>query len=54
MLYSEDLVGEGLQILYTQHGIKREDLFIQTKYVLSVLLRGKKEARFTLPLPRAV
>ncbi|KAH9961320.1 Aldo/keto reductase [Russula dissimulans] len=30
--YREDLVGEALQILYRQHGYKREDLFIQTKF----------------------
>jgi diketogulonate reductase-like aldo/keto reductase len=29
--YSEDLVGEALQVLYEKHGYKREDLFIQTK-----------------------
>jgi hypothetical protein len=27
----EDLVGEALQILYREHGYKREDLFLQTK-----------------------
>ncbi|KAI0744023.1 Aldo/keto reductase [Daedaleopsis nitida] len=31
--YKEDLVGAALQILYDEHGIKREDLFLQTKYV---------------------
>ncbi|KAI0745223.1 Aldo/keto reductase [Earliella scabrosa] len=30
--YKEDLVGAALQILYDEHGFKREDLFIQTKY----------------------
>ncbi|KAJ7899047.1 Aldo/keto reductase [Mycena leptocephala] len=30
--YREDLVGEALLKLQTQHGIKREDLFLQTKY----------------------
>jgi len=30
--YREDLVGEALQILQDRHGIKREELFIQTKY----------------------
>jgi len=30
--YREDLVGEALQILQDQHGIKREDLFLQTKF----------------------
>ncbi|KAJ6587221.1 NADP-dependent oxidoreductase domain-containing protein [Mycena vulgaris] len=30
--YREDLVGEALLTLQTQHGIKREDLFLQTKY----------------------
>ncbi|TFY72121.1 hypothetical protein EVG20_g869 [Dentipellis fragilis] len=30
--YREDLVGEALSILYEQHGIKREDLYLQTKY----------------------
>jgi len=29
--YSEDLVGEALQILYEEHGHRREDLFVQTK-----------------------
>jgi diketogulonate reductase-like aldo/keto reductase len=29
--YSEDLVGEALQVLYEKHGYKREDLFVQTK-----------------------
>lgn len=29
---SEDLVGEALQELYDKHGIKREDLYIQTKF----------------------
>ncbi len=29
--FSEDLVGEALQILYDRHGYKREDLFLQTK-----------------------
>lgn len=29
--YSEDLVGEALQILYEEHGYRREDLFVQTK-----------------------
>ena len=31
ILYSEDLVGEALQVLYEKHGYKREDLFVQTK-----------------------
>ncbi|EJF55834.1 Aldo/keto reductase [Dichomitus squalens] len=30
--YREDLVGAALQILYDQHGIKREELFLQTKF----------------------
>ncbi|GJE92740.1 aldo/keto reductase [Phanerochaete sordida] len=30
--YREDLVGEALHTLQTQHGIKREDLFLQTKF----------------------
>jgi len=30
--YNEELVGEALEILQNQHGIKREDLFIQTKF----------------------
>ncbi|KAI0829650.1 Aldo/keto reductase [Trametes gibbosa] len=30
--YREDLVGAALHTLQTEHGIKREDLFIQTKY----------------------
>jgi len=30
--YREDLVGEALRILQNKHGIKREELFIQTKY----------------------
>ncbi|KAL4244320.1 NADP-dependent oxidoreductase domain superfamily protein [Abortiporus biennis] len=30
--YREDLVGEALNILQEKHGIKREELFIQTKY----------------------
>jgi len=30
--YREDLVGEALSTLYTKHSIKREDLFIQTKF----------------------
>ncbi|KAJ7194198.1 NADP-dependent oxidoreductase domain-containing protein [Mycena pura] len=30
--YREDLVGEALLTLQTKHGIKREDLFLQTKY----------------------
>jgi diketogulonate reductase-like aldo/keto reductase len=30
--YREDLVGEALQELQQKHGIKREDLFLQTKY----------------------
>ncbi|KAJ6625838.1 NADP-dependent oxidoreductase domain-containing protein [Mycena sp. CBHHK59/15] len=30
--YREDLVGEALLTLQTQHGIKREDIFLQTKY----------------------
>ncbi|KAI0256063.1 Aldo/keto reductase [Lactifluus subvellereus] len=30
--YREDLVGEALQILYGDHGIKREELFLQTKF----------------------
>lgn len=30
---SEDLVGEALGTLQEKHGIKREDLFIQTKRV---------------------
>ncbi|PIL35996.1 hypothetical protein GSI_01656 [Ganoderma sinense ZZ0214-1] len=30
--YREDLVGAALQILYDEHGIKREDLFLQTKF----------------------
>jgi diketogulonate reductase-like aldo/keto reductase len=29
--YSEDLVGEALQVLYEKHGYNREDLFVQTK-----------------------
>lgn len=30
--YEEGLVGKALQLLRDEHGIKREDLFIQTKY----------------------
>ncbi|KIJ49690.1 hypothetical protein M422DRAFT_59353 [Sphaerobolus stellatus SS14] len=30
--YREDLVGEALGELYGKHGIKREDLFLQTKF----------------------
>jgi len=30
--YREDLVGEALKILQEKHGIKREELFVQTKY----------------------
>ncbi|KAF8231053.1 Aldo/keto reductase [Tricholoma matsutake] len=30
--YREDLVGKALQILNAKHAIRREDLFIQTKY----------------------
>ncbi|KAF7315701.1 Aldo-ket-red domain-containing protein [Mycena indigotica] len=30
--YREDLVGEALLTLQSRHGIKREDLFLQTKY----------------------
>ncbi|KAJ7072036.1 NADP-dependent oxidoreductase domain-containing protein [Mycena amicta] len=30
--YREDLVGEALLALQTQHGIKREEIFLQTKY----------------------
>ncbi|KAF8305856.1 Aldo/keto reductase [Clavulina sp. PMI_390] len=30
--YREDLVGEALSVLDTQHGIKRDHLFIQTKF----------------------
>ncbi|EJD03217.1 Aldo/keto reductase [Fomitiporia mediterranea MF3/22] len=30
--YREDLVGEALQVLYDQHGIKRDDLWLQTKF----------------------
>ncbi|EJT98294.1 Aldo/keto reductase [Dacryopinax primogenitus] len=30
--YREELVGEALRILQESHGIKREELFIQTKY----------------------
>jgi len=30
--YREDLVGEALKILQDEHGIKREDLWIQTKF----------------------
>jgi diketogulonate reductase-like aldo/keto reductase len=33
--YSEDLVGEALQVLYEKHGYKREDLFVQTKRVIN-------------------
>ncbi len=29
----ENLVGEALTRLYEQYGIKREDLWLQTKYV---------------------
>ncbi|KAG8749428.1 hypothetical protein FRC12_013426 [Ceratobasidium sp. 428] len=32
--YREDLVGEALAELYEQHGLSREDLFIQTKYLI--------------------
>ena len=35
-LIREDLVGEALVTLYRDHGIKREDLFLQTKLVLHV------------------
>ncbi|KAG6865488.1 hypothetical protein C0991_002200 [Blastosporella zonata] len=31
-LHSEDLVGEALEILRRDHNIRREDLFLQTKY----------------------
>jgi len=30
--YQEHLVGEALDTLYQSHGIKREDIFVQTKY----------------------
>ncbi|QRV93733.1 aldo/keto reductase family protein [Ceratobasidium sp. AG-Ba] len=30
--YREDLVGEGLAEAYEKHGLKRDDIFIQTKY----------------------
>ena len=30
--YREDLVGEALDVLENSHGIKREHLFLQTKY----------------------
>ncbi|KAF7321925.1 Aldo-ket-red domain-containing protein [Mycena kentingensis (nom. inval.)] len=30
--YREDLVGEALEILQTKHGVKREDIFLQTKF----------------------
>ncbi|KAF8070088.1 NADP-dependent oxidoreductase domain-containing protein [Lyophyllum atratum] len=30
--YREDLVGDALEILQKDHGIKREDIFLQTKY----------------------
>jgi diketogulonate reductase-like aldo/keto reductase len=30
--YREDLVGEALRELQDAHGIKRESLFLQTKY----------------------
>jgi hypothetical protein len=30
--YREDLVGEALQELQHKHGIKREVIFLQTKY----------------------
>lgn len=36
--YSEDLVGEALQVLYEKHGYKREDLFVQTKRVINFVL----------------
>lgn len=28
-------MGDALQILYDKHGIKREDLYLQTKWALS-------------------
>jgi diketogulonate reductase-like aldo/keto reductase len=44
-------VGEALRILEDQHGIKREDLFLQTKYVHYLLYRPRtalrSSARFT-------
>ncbi|KZT10871.1 Aldo/keto reductase [Laetiporus sulphureus 93-53] len=43
--YREDLVGEALRLLQEKHGIRREDLFIQTKYTT---LSGQDRSR---PLP---
>lgn len=46
----EDLVGEALQKLYDEHGLKREDLYIQTKLFsfLALIL----ESVLTSHLPR--
>lgn len=43
--YREDLVGKALQTLYNDHGFKRRDLFLQSKYVQL----GSQDS--TLPLP---
>jgi len=43
--YQEQLVGEALEVLYNQHGLKREDLFLQTKYTS---LEGQDTSK---PLP---
>ncbi|KAI5123904.1 hypothetical protein M0805_005720 [Coniferiporia weirii] len=43
--YREDLVGDALQTLYDEHGIKREDIWLQTKFT-SI---GGQDA--TKPLP---
>jgi len=37
--YREDLVGEALEKLQDEHGIKREGIFLQTKYARKVCLR---------------
>ncbi len=43
--YSEDLVGQALVELQTKHNIKRQDLFIQTKFTS---IRGQDQSK---PLP---
>lgn len=43
--YQEQLVGDALHTLQTEHGVKREDLFIQTKFTS---MSGQDESK---PLP---
>ncbi|KAL1676252.1 NADP-dependent oxidoreductase domain-containing protein [Schizophyllum commune] len=54
--YREDLVGQALQTLYKEHGLQREDIFLQTKFTC---IAGQDPTKFVPyspqdPVPKQV